>query len=63
MDVAALLATQGDAARRAALGPLYERLLADDAVDDAARFAHVKATLAEKLAVVNPRFDLSPNIE
>ena len=63
LDVEALLACQGDDARRAALAPLYERLLTDETVDEQARFAHVQATLAEKLAVINPRFDLSPTID
>ncbi len=58
-EVDDLSALQSDDARRAALTPIYERLLADDATDQDALFAHVKATLADKLAVVNPRFDLS----
>ena len=63
VDLAALRALQGDDARRAGLAPVYERLLADDTVDQDALFAHVKATLAEKLAVINPRFDLSATID
>lgn len=62
-DAEMLLGLQGDAARREALGPLYERLLEGDSADPDAVFDHVKATLAEKLAVVNPRFDLSSTID
>jgi hypothetical protein len=58
-----LLGLQGDTARREALGPLYERLLSGDTEDPQALFDHVKATLADKLAVVNPRFDLSSSID
>ena len=58
-----LLTLDGDDERRAGLAATYERLLADEAVDEAALFAHVKATLGEKLAVINPRFDLSPTID
>ena len=57
-EIVPLRALQTDDARRAALGELYTRILSDD-TDQGALFAHVKATLADKLAVVNPRFDLS----
>ncbi|MDP6946731.1 MAG: DUF6285 domain-containing protein [Myxococcota bacterium] len=62
-EVEALRTLEGEEARRAELASLYDRLLADESVDRDALFGHVKATLAEKLAVVNPRFDLSPTIE
>ena len=49
-------------ARQAALADanrvLCERIEAGE-VDEAAATAHVRATLREKLSVVNPRFDLS----
>jgi hypothetical protein len=63
VDGEELLGLQSDTARREALGPLYERLLEGDPEDPQALFDHVKATLAEKLAVVNPRFDLSSTID
>ncbi len=55
-------------ARRAAIAGAHAALAAriDDAApgaDLAAERAHVLATLREKLAIVNPRFDLSPTIE
>ncbi len=56
------------AARRALVAASWQRLLADTSEvraehgDEVLRAA-VQATLAEKLAVVNPRFDLSPEIE
>jgi len=62
-EIAPLRALQTDESRRAALTPIYERLLLGDAADPDALFAHVKATLGDKLAVVNPRFDLSPTVE
>ena len=62
-DVEGLLSLDGDDARRAGLAAAYQELLADEGADEAALFAHVKATLAEKLAVINPRFDLSPTID
>jgi len=63
IDEESLLSLQGDEARREALAPLYERLLSGDSEDPQAVFDHVKATLADKLAVVNPRFDLSSTID
>ncbi len=62
-EVEALRTLESEEARRVELASLYDRLLADESVDPDALFGHVKATLAEKLAVVNPRFDLSPTIE
>jgi hypothetical protein len=55
-------------ARRAAIAGAHAELVAriDGAARDAdlsAERAHIAATLREKLAVVNPRFDLSPTIE
>ncbi|MGM0575063.1 MAG: DUF6285 domain-containing protein [Myxococcota bacterium] len=56
----------GAEARRDALeaahARLVQRLEAGDVDEDAAT-AHVRRTLAEKLSVVNPRFDLSTRIE
>lgn len=54
--------------RRAAIASAHAALVTriDAAVpgaDLAAERAHILATLREKLAVVNPRFDLSPTIE
>ena len=62
VDKDALMALHGDEARREALAPLYELLLGGE-VEEEALFKHLKATLAEKLSVVNPRFDLSPTID
>ncbi|MEZ4267556.1 MAG: DUF6285 domain-containing protein [Myxococcota bacterium] len=55
-------------ARRAAIAGAHAALVAriDGAAPGdglAAERAHILATLREKLAVVNPRFDLSPTIE
>lgn len=63
LDVEALSDLHGDTQRREALSPLYARLLEETDSDEAALFSHVKQTLAEKLEVVNPRFDLSPSID
>lgn len=63
LDADALKAVQGDAPRRAALAPLYASLLQGEGQGDEALFKHIKATLAEKLAVINPRFDLSQTID
>lgn len=63
LDTESLLKPQGDAERRAALRPHYEALLKSDALEESALFEHLKATLAEKLSVVNPRFDLSATID
>ena len=63
LDKEALLAAHGDADRRAALRPHYQALIEAEGVDEVARFAHLKATLAETLSVVNPRFDLSATID
>ena len=62
VDERPLLALQDEALRREALAPLYEALFCDKGEDEA-RFAHVRETLAEKLSIINPRFDLSSTIE
>ena len=61
--VAQLRAAQGEEARRAALSEAYAQLLTAPEVPEDALFAHVQATLAEKLAVINPRFDLSMTLD
>ena len=50
-------------ARRDALSQLYGPLLQGESGPNSALFGHIKATLADKLAVTNPRFDLSATIE
>ena len=54
------------AARREVIADANAALVAaieDGSLDEAAALAHVKATLRDKLVVVNPRFKLSPDIE
>lgn len=61
-DAARLIADRGE--RHALASSTWDRLLETGSqVDETELMAAVRATLADKLAVVNPRFDLSVEIE